>query len=851
MGIIGSLLVELGINSAAFKSGCDKSTYMARQMSNDLKKSFDEVGASFKELGNQLGASFGPLGSVLSATIKGIDGVGASISAASKGASGLQVLAGAAAGIGGAVIAAAAGFGTMSQAGSKLAEELINTSKKLGMTVQQVAGLKLAAEYVNLPVETLTRGFARFSKELGALGSEHGTQATAMLKNLGITAGTGTYDGFSKAATAIQKMHDPVQQMTYATSLFGQRLGLQLLPMLEDSSTSMDEFAEMAKKAGLALDSEAIERTEHWKKATVGLSAAWDGLKLSLSNQDWVTKDIELLSTAVGWATKLASAKTSATPYEDQLRAEHTGEEGDTGPSDKELERARAMDALQSASLAKQTAIKAAGDNAAQSAATALISKYEAQYDRIKAGGAAQEALAAKEREIEEMVEGANSLRGAEAAAKWKEVAAAEALVPALKEAAKEEKDFFETQTKMLRTIEEIEKANDKLNAQGSWAKIMGVEAEKAKTPQQEQDEMLKQISMHAVQAAEAMRGLGDAIQASSKAGMEQSHKGAEDQLARQHALGLISERQYQQGLAAIYAQELKDEQKLIQDKIAAAQAQAGGASVGDAGNTAQQNEALTRVIQLQAQLNALTVQYDEKLQRVNTDLAKNPFTQFAAEAKNSATVMQSSMVTAMNGIAAGFAKTIVEGKNMGQALRGVAKQFAESFIEMEIKRLMAHVMTETGITTATVAGNTVRTTSDKTANMASILGSAKSAAAKGWNAGESFPFPIDLVMAPALAAGAFAGVMAFGAFEKGGIVPETGMNLLHKNEMVLPAPIAQKVTNMADGGGGSRGGTTVNVNHTSHTQALDGKGVGAILSAHSEEIASAVLKSLRRRNMV
>src|ERR1700691_3083885 len=134
-GIIGQLSVELGINTAAFKGGCDRATYLGKQMSNDLKKSFDEVGASFKELGNQLGASFGPLGSVLSATIKGIDGVGASISAASKGASGLQVLAGAAAGIGGAVIAAAAGFGTMSQAGSKLAEELINTSKKLGMTV--------------------------------------------------------------------------------------------------------------------------------------------------------------------------------------------------------------------------------------------------------------------------------------------------------------------------------------------------------------------------------------------------------------------------------------------------------------------------------------------------------------------------------------------------------------------------------------------------------------------------------------------------------------------------------------------------------------------------------------------
>ena len=43
----------------------------------------------------------------------------------------------------------------------------------------------------------------------------------------------------------------------------------------------------------------------------------------------------------------------------------------------------------------------------------------------------------------------------------------------------------------------------------------------------------------------------------------------------------------------------------------------------------------------------------------------------------------------------------------------------------------------------------------------------------------ETIPFPLDLVLAPAAAAAAFAGVMAF---EQGGIVPGGGLAMLHPN---------------------------------------------------------------------
>ena len=62
----------------------------------------------------------------------------------------------------------------------------------------------------------------------------------------------------------------------------------------------------------------------------------------------------------------------------------------------------------------------------------------------------------------------------------------------------------------------------------------------------------------------------------------------------------------------------------------------------------------------------------------------------------------------------------------------------------------------------------------------------------------EDVPFPANAVLAPVAAAAAFGGVMAF---EQGGLVPETAMALVHKNEMVLPADLASGMQAMIKSG--------------------------------------------------
>ncbi len=402
---LGQLLVELGINSASFHAGIDKATYATKQFGNDLKQSFSQLSGSFSQLGAQLGASFGPLSGILSSVTQGLSAVGSAVKTAGSGVPAVLQLAGAAASIGGAALGAAAAFGALSVAGSKLQEELVLQSQKLGVTTSQMAALKYAAEFVNLPINALVRGFARFSKAV-AESDAPTNKASARLHNLGVTAGTSTYDALQKAANGIHAMSNPIDQMRAAVDLFGARLGLQLLPLLKSSSYSFEAFAKMAKEAGVSVDANGVEAMERWKFATTGLGAAWDGLELAFANQDWLTNTIDGLKSAVEWATKLASKKnatqTNTGGYEAQYR--ETLKQPDAAPAEADpalLAQAQAMDALVAKNLAAE---KAQTDELSKQhqVRNDTVNALQDQVDKIQKGSKAAADLANAEKAVKE-----------------------------------------------------------------------------------------------------------------------------------------------------------------------------------------------------------------------------------------------------------------------------------------------------------------------------------------------------------------------------------------------------------------------------------------------------------------
>lgn len=112
-----------------------------------------------------------------------------------------------------------------------------------------------------------------------------------------------------------------------------------------------------------------------------------------------------------------------------------------------------------------------------------------------------------------------------------------------------------------------------------------------------------------------------------------------------------------------------------------------------------------------------------------------------------------------------------------------------------------------------------------------------------------ALPFPLNVSAAPAVAAAAGGvasgmGAMAAGAaaaFELGGIVPQTGLALVHQGEKILPA-------SMSGTGVGLGGGVTVVVNHS--VNAVDAESFQGYIRRHGNMIANEVTRALKRKGV-
>ena len=101
-------------------------------------------------------------------------------------------------------------------------------------------------------------------------------------------------------------------------------------------------------------------------------------------------------------------------------------------------------------------------------------------------------------------------------------------------------------------------------------------------------------------------------------------------------------------------------------------------------------------------------------------------------------------------------------------------------------------------------------------------------------------------VLAMPVAMAAFAAAESLGSAEGGQYyVPNNQLTMLHPQEMVLPAGIANQMRNVI-GGGGSGGGATVIVNHT--VQAIDASSFQQHIRRHSNMIANEVTRALKRK---
>lgn len=224
-GIIGSIRVALGLDTAQFQNG-------AKEMQGTL----------------------GGLGRVLKSFAIGI---GAALSF-------------------GAVIKAM-------QSAIDKADELGKTAQKIGLPVEALSKLEYAAKLADVSLEQLSVGVGKLSQALAQAAGGTSNDATKALDAIGVSATTAsgairpTEDVIYDIAEAFSKMEDGAGKTALAMAIFG-RSGKELIPLLNAGADGLRESADEAARFGLVIDTKTSKAAEEFNDNLTRLKGAMEGL---------------------------------------------------------------------------------------------------------------------------------------------------------------------------------------------------------------------------------------------------------------------------------------------------------------------------------------------------------------------------------------------------------------------------------------------------------------------------------------------------------------------------------------------------------------------------------------------
>jgi hypothetical protein len=175
------------------------------------------------------------------------------------------------------------------------------------------------------------------------------------------------------------------------------------------------------------------------------------------------------------------------------------------------------------------------------------------------------------------------------------------------------------------------------------------------------------------------------------------------------------------------------------------------------------------------------TKQADEdtaKIAKLQLELAKadSSWMQWKTEAKSAIDQVSTEMTTGLNGWIEGhqrFGQAVAQTWNkVVMTAIGAVEKIAAHWVAQHLKMLLFKQTTnQAGVASdasAAAQGESIR----RTSGLKSVLQAAKVAAVNAFKSvWETVPFPLNVVLAPVAAAGAFAGALAIGAFAQGGAV--------------------------------------------------------------------------------
>lgn len=201
--------------------------------------------------------------------------------------------------------AVVAAFAACAYAAADYGEQLVETSQKTGMAVEELGALKYAAEQSGVGFDQMRLGLSRMQR--AAFDAAHGMKEQAdTFALLGVSvqdASGGMRSGteiFRDIAESIAAMDDPTAQAALAMRVFG-RSGAELLPLLKSGGAGIDELMQRAEKLGLVMSDQAARDAEEFGDAIDDLKLSAKGVAIAIGEAAFGTTEYaKKIAEAVG-----------------------------------------------------------------------------------------------------------------------------------------------------------------------------------------------------------------------------------------------------------------------------------------------------------------------------------------------------------------------------------------------------------------------------------------------------------------------------------------------------------------------------------------------------------------------
>lgn len=165
-------------------------------------------------------------------------------------------------------------------------EEIARTAKIIGIGTDELQKFRYAAKLTDTNVEGMERALKKMNVGMGQLRVGTGPMAESLKKLNPILAKQlkttrSSQEAFMLVADAVVHTNSAQQRAAIATTVFGNKVGQDMIPMLLKGRAGMEELMGAASKYGGIMDEEAISASEQFSDALKKTSGVMQSLKNS------------------------------------------------------------------------------------------------------------------------------------------------------------------------------------------------------------------------------------------------------------------------------------------------------------------------------------------------------------------------------------------------------------------------------------------------------------------------------------------------------------------------------------------------------------------------------------------